>query len=51
MTAANLQPDAKPDPVPEFYRPSEDDRLTRAKEWLRMARGSQPDLLPFEAGE
>jgi hypothetical protein len=26
---------------PEFYRPDESDRLARAKEWLRVARGGE----------
>jgi hypothetical protein len=26
---------------PEFYRPDETDRLARAKEWLRVARGGE----------
>jgi hypothetical protein len=39
IASAYLEPDAKPDPAPEFYRPNEDDRLARAKDWIQMARG------------
>ena len=27
----------------EFYRPSEDDRLQRARAWIRQARGLPPE--------
>jgi hypothetical protein len=35
----------------EYFRPSEDDRLERAKKWLRIARGLPQDLLPFEVNQ
>jgi hypothetical protein len=47
--AANLQSE-KP-AADEYFRPGEDDRLERAKKWLRIARGLPQDLLPFEVNQ
>jgi hypothetical protein len=37
-----------PNPESEHFRPSEDDRLQRAKEWLRVARGETPTKTLFD---